>query len=258
MGEAKRKIAAAISAAPKVRPTLDEFAVIAEAIRKVVGATPSFYGADCVAYALVGTEVLRRMGFDAKPIAGSAAWRVGPGDGDVLSHAVELHHQSSGAFAPNHLCEAGMFHAWIEFGAEIVDFTTYNFRDKARQLDAADGNKTLVQWAPEFLWTTRKACSPLSVVANGETVGAFSYVRSPAIEAVVLYGNPDFDSEGMADTVFTVLAMLKSGQKVRVIGVGDGEVHELDRAIANSGDKGLKLAEGSLLFGLPVVRGKEV
>lgn len=256
MGEAKRKKAAALATPPKARPSSEEMAALAKAIRQVVGATTSFHGADCIAYALVGAEVLRRMGFSAKAVAGSAAWRVGPGEGDVLSHAVEFHHQSTGAFAPNHQSKAGMFHAFIECGSDFVDFTTYSFHEKARQLDAADGGKTDVRWAPEFLWIERKTCSSLNAVANGFSEGVFCYMRKPAVEAIVLAENPDFDAAGMADTVFSVLNLMKSGHQVRVLGVGDGEVQELDGAVSSSLSVGLKAAEGSLLFGLPTGDGK--
>jgi hypothetical protein len=250
MGEAKRKKAAAAAAPVKGRLPDAEANLIGMAIRQVVGATTSFHGADCIAYALVGAEVLRRMGFGAKAVAGSAAWRVGPGDGDVLSHAIELNHQSNGAFAPNHQTKAGMFHAWIECGLEVVDFTTYSFPDKARQLDSMDGNKTLVQWAPEFLWVAREACSSLQVVANGFAVGVFAYIRNPAVERVVLTNNPDFDAEGLADQVFTVMELSRNGHQVRVIGIGDDGAQEFGSAVADSVDKGLKRADGPLLFGL--------
>ena len=256
MGEAKRRKAAAAAAPVKDGLPHAEATSIGMAIRQVIGATTSFHGADCVAYALVGAEVLRRMGFDAKAVAGSAAWRVGPGDGDVLSHAIELNHQSSGAFAPNHQTKAGMFHAWIECGLEVVDFTTYSFADKARQLDAMDGNKTLVQWAPEFLWVGRKECSALKAVANGFAVGVFAYIRHPAVERVVLNENPDFDAAGLADQVFTVIELSRSGHQVRVIGLGDDGAQELGSAVAESVGKGLKRADGPLLFGLESPAGK--
>lgn len=220
---------------------------IAHAMRQVIGASTRGHGADCVAYALAGAEVLRRMGHDARAVAGSAAWRVGPGVGDVLSHAPELHGSSVGAFSPALAMNAAMFHAWIEVGSRYVDFTTFTMRDKAKQLDIADGMVTVVKWCPDFLVVDRQSCLPLEAVPAGLREGLYAYVRHEHVEKVILGEVKDFDS----DTFASMVQMLaRSGPQAVAFSIGSDGIQDLETARQRS------LAEGLKALGLSQVVAK--
>lgn len=239
MGEAKRKKQA-------MKPLAADVELIAHAMRQVLGATTHAFGADCMAYALTGAEVLRRMGHDAKPVAGSAVWRVGAGVGDTLVHAKELYASSTGAFAPGEgPAGTGMFHAWIEVGTFIVDFTTFSFADKARQLDAQDGMTTTVKWCPDYLLVDRSSCSSLEAVPAGMKEGLYAYVRHERVERVVYGSEMEFDVGVHADMVQLAA---RGGKQTIVFGVGPDGVQGLEQARERSAKAGLKpVAPGDLL-----------
>jgi hypothetical protein len=225
VGEAKRRQIAGLSNGEPpsiVRP------VLASAIRQVMVAVTDQQGADCIIYALTGAETLRRLGLPAKAVAGSAAWRLGPGAGDVMSHAPEL---GGAAFLPtglptanrgvNDSLRAGMFHAWIECGRDVIDFTTHQLAAKAKALDEADGGHTRVEWAPEYLWAPQNEVQSLVRVQNGDHAGAFGYLRKPAIEAKVLAPGA-FDADAVASVVAGVLTVYRSklaGNEIQVLGI---------------------------------------
>jgi hypothetical protein len=192
----------------------------AAAMRQVVGAVTDFNGADCLLYAHVGAELLRSLGLDARAVAGSAVWRVGDGDSDVISHAREINGMQ---FSQAGEAPAAMFHAWIEAPGLVIDFSTWTLREKAAQLDTADGGSTTVDWCPPFLWgpVESQARNPLDVL-RAPHAGAFSYVRHADVEAIVLRPSPDFVRE-LGPLIFAsqaAYAALGRGGKLRIIGVG--------------------------------------
>jgi len=236
MGDAKRKRqaqeglrAAALAAAE----TIDQ-ARAAAAVRQIVGAITDFHGADCLLYAHIGAELLRSMGLDAKPAAGSAAWRVGSGGTDVISHAREINGMQ---FSQAEQRKAAMFHAWIEAPGLIIDFSTCTLRAKAAQLDAADGGHTTVDWAPDFVWvsTSQPASTEGTAVRQPRAVlmapdaGVFNYTRHADIEAITLECSADF-AQSLATAVFSAqaaYAALGRGDTLKVIGVSlDGDLQE--------------------------------
>lgn len=126
-----------------------DLARVSSAIRKLAEAASSHVGADCYLHADLCRELLKQHGVESRLVIGFAAWRVGDGHGDVIVHAPLQ------GMAPQP--EALPFHAWLEIGpAEsahrlILDFSTYQLRRKAAELDALDGGDTNVNWCPDYL-----------------------------------------------------------------------------------------------------------
>lgn len=213
--------------------------MLAIAIHKVIGSITAAYGADCLMSSMVAAEVLRQMGHDARAVAGSAAWRVGKGDSDVITHALELVGQSSAHFMPaDGEVPAGLFHAWVEIGDQIVDFTTGTLREKARILDRMDGGTTVVDWAPDVLWVDRSTCKSFRQVANGFDVGVYAYVRHEQIERTVFPLMQDFNAKSPASVALAALAKLKAGENVSVVGLGDDGIQTLESAIEEGRARG--------------------
>lgn len=244
MGQARTNQNAAEALA---RPDDVTLGHLAAAMKQVLGAIANFHGAECLSSALIGTEVLRRLGYDARATAGSAAWRVGPGGGDVISHAVEMQSQQGKVYAPNLTgsgMRAGMFHAWSVIGDYIVDFTTSTLREKASQLDAQDGGKTQVDWAPEVLWAHKYEGSKFPEVANGYKAGTWVYRKHEEIERQVFtQRSKDFDAQTPATVVLQAFELLKSGGRVQVIGLGDDGPQTLETAIEAGRARGHKDAK---------------
>lgn len=223
MGEAKLKA----QRAPAME-ALDRN-MVASAVRQVVSAITGFQGADCLLYAHVGAGLLRSLGIPVRAVAGSAVWRVGDGDSDILSHAREVNGQ---AYLPDDpYCPAAMFHAWIEGPRVLIDFSTCSLRDKAAALDAADGGRTNVLWAPEFLWTEPKATNVMlhdaMAVVQAPKAGVCYYRRHPDIEQFVFAEDLPVS---MGQAIFAAQAAYSAslrGDRLQIIGVdenGDGQV----------------------------------
>jgi hypothetical protein len=195
-------------------------ATLARGLRTVILAITESHIADCLIYAYVGAAVLRALGVhDAQPVAGSALWRVGSGDGDVIAHAMELHGKmyavkASGPAAP--------FHAWISHASHILDFTTWTLSAKAKALDALDGGKTSVEWAPPFLFTPAAAAVSIDEARMAPAAGVFSYIRHPELEAAIRAHVPSpNDVQRMASAVLMAYRRMQLGAEVNFIGVND-------------------------------------
>lgn len=230
MGEAKRR-----------KSTVSSDAVLSEqqkewfylALRKVINAYEPNLTASCSASAQVGALVLNQLGVSsARAVAGSALWRVGRGDGDVVVHARECMPGSSGMYTSSMSQDKlnAMFHAWIMVGAGtstfIVDGTTYSLREKAALLDKADGMQTQVDWCPDYLWVNAKQTLPLDKVIQSYDAGVFGYRQDQLIQAAVFKGELDelrdvakdvvmlyrLYESGQADKASAVLAMNADGQ----------------------------------------------
>lgn len=243
MGEAKRKKAAL--AALQAKPDAATLELLEKALSRVIGATTSAHGADCLLYAGVGAKLLQALGYPARMVIGSAAWRVGPGSGDVIAHALEITSPDTPIYAPHVLesmvdSSAGMFHAWIEVGDAAVDFTTASLADKAKQLDLADGGRTQVDWSPRVLWANRQEMVPFPRVVNAYEAGAFCYRRHERLECAIMKrhvnGKLDRDIQHAAQAAQVALNALRAGKDVRVLGVDarDASLQQLDDARAKA------------------------
>jgi hypothetical protein len=134
----------------------------------------------------LGRSLLADAGIDAVRAFGFAAWRVGPADGDVISHTPH----SQGYATEGHAALA--YHAWLEYGGFVIDLTTYQLEVKARQLDLADGGHTTVDWSPDFLLLPPDQIQTYRQVATAERAGAAYYEVRPELLAV-------FDSSVVLD-----------------------------------------------------------
>lgn len=84
MGQAKQRR----MAQERVKALFSEIdlARVAAAVQRVCAAASGNLGVDCYDQALLAQSVLQRLGVHAEIVIGYAAWRVGPGGGDVISH----------------------------------------------------------------------------------------------------------------------------------------------------------------------------
>lgn len=171
MGEAKRKKATAQSLATIPNDVLYR---VSAAIRKVASAASAQFGGDCYFHAAAAQRLLKEQGFETSLVIGEAAWRVGDGDGDVISHV--LSNQTilmPGSFP---------YHTWLRYGYQVIDFTTYQLKEKAAQLDAIDGQETTVDWCPDYLSVSMKETSSYEDTAQG-LQGIFYYREIPGLKA---------------------------------------------------------------------------
>jgi hypothetical protein len=197
-----------------------DLALLAKAIRAVTVAITEAHTADCLIYAHVGAAVLRALGVEqARAVAGSALWRIGSGDGDVIAHALEL--QGSKTYAVDLAGPSLAMHAWIELPkGQILDFTTWTLRDKAKALDALDGGHTMVEWAPDYLLAAAASAVSIKEVTMAPAAGVFSYIRHPQVEAAIQAAMPTpEDVLRQANAVLFAYNRLQRGGDINVIGV---------------------------------------
>jgi len=214
---------------------------MAAAIRQVVSALTDFHGADCLLWAHLGADLLRSIGVeDARAVAGSAVWRIGDGDSDVISHAREIPNEQ--VFLQSHAGDVpgALFHAWVAAPSLklLADFSTCTLRDKARRLDEADGGHTNVDWCPEYVWIEghegpgEQLATP-DQVRRAPHAGAYCYVRHPDIEAKVLGGASGELEQAMTQAMFaarTAYTAMRAGEQLRIVGVDrDGSFQETPR-----------------------------
>lgn len=217
MGEATRKRKQA-EHLKKLLASVDRSA-LQKAVNQVVRAITDFHGADCLLYASVGAGLLNQLGVPARAAAGSAAWRVGPGDSDLISHAPEL---AGPQFQPaNIVGHAVMFHAWIEVGDHVIDLTTGSLSDKARMLDQADGGSTRVEWCPSALWMDKAQMPSLTSVRDHPTAGVCAYIRKESVEKVVLSSIDTGSLDVAIHAAVHAYRAALTGTPLQVIGVGD-------------------------------------
>jgi hypothetical protein len=77
------------------------------------------------------------------------------------------------------------YHAWLSHHLVVVDFTTYQLKRKAQQLDASDGGRTTVTWCPEFLLLPQKKIKTFKQVSAAMHPGVAYYEGRPELEAVL-------------------------------------------------------------------------
>lgn len=174
---------------------------VSNAICKMMTATSVEFGADCHLHAALGKVLLlEEFGIETELKVGHAAWRVGSGDGDVISHVPV---NGNEVFSKEK--RAGYYHAWLETPAagvrNIIDLTTYQFQLKARALDSQDGGITHVAWKPEYLILPVSRVRSYSEVANFG-VGLCYYEAIPGLaEAVGNSVTVDMSTIAVARTI---------------------------------------------------------
>ena len=134
---------------------------VSTALRKLATAASEHLGHDCCIHAALGRALLADFGVPASPVVGFAAWRVGEGDGDVISHTP----YTKGYLPPG--VKGLAYHAWLDCSGCVIDFTTYQLPRKAQALDAMDGGHTTVRWCPDFLILPRDSIRSYEEVLVG-------------------------------------------------------------------------------------------
>ncbi|WP_041533015.1 hypothetical protein [Pelobacter propionicus] len=205
MGQAKRRVD--VSRVVEVLVESGVIAGVSSAIRRLAGAASGSLGTDCYTHAILAQSILDRLRVASVLKAGYAAWRVGDGNSDVVAHAP----------VPGIIPQPGgfIYHAWLEIGYHILDFTTYLLPLKASQLDALDGGSTTVDWAPPYLLAQRKSVSTMKAVTLGKR-GLYYYEFVQSVTDIVLANAqaPDPDETEAA-------WMLFNNQDMVVVGPND-------------------------------------
>lgn len=191
MGEARRKRALAQQLTGQRAALEAAVQQVSHALRRLAEAASASLGADCYMHAEMGRVLLSDLGFQFETRVGYAAWRIGSGDGDVISHTRQ---------AKSYLPEGAKgfpYHAWLTAGDFLIDFTTYQLRRKAEELDAADGGHTNVDWCPDYLLLTRTQVMAYRAVAEAPDAGVAYYEADPAL-APLLARNYTLDASDVA------------------------------------------------------------
>jgi hypothetical protein len=192
---------------PRTIPDFDKKLVlprISSALRRLATAASGNLGSDCYIHAAIAQEMLNRLGVMTKLVVGYAAWRVGSGDGDVIIHSPLPHMPPQpGAIA---------YHVWLEVENHLIDFTTYQLRRKAAQMDKLDGGSTTVTWCPDYLFVPRKSVSPLHAVIQLHA-GMFFYQQDMAIDKVIISAAQPLDGDDINNAW-----LLYHNQELRIFG----------------------------------------
>ena len=153
---------------------------VSETLIPFAKATSLYPGHNCLALAELGRLLLHDLGIRARMTAGFASWRVGPGIHDVIGHV-----EGTPGVLP-----AGVkglrYHTWLEEQGFIIDFTTFQLRQKAEVLDAADGGHTMVSWHPDFLLLPLKKVRSAGAVNDATRPGMVYYESRPELASIVL------------------------------------------------------------------------
>lgn len=185
---------------------------ISHALRRLARAASAHLGGDCYLHAELGRVLLADEGFGFRTRVGFAAWRVGPGDSDVLAHRPQAQ-----VYLPPGAGLGFAYHAWLESDRWLVDFTTYQLTHKAQMLDASDGGHTRVDWCPDYLLLSRAELRGFREVARAPLPGIAYYegVDELTTEMAKGYALPESD--------LTAARLLMRHDDMRVIGPNTDE-----------------------------------
>jgi hypothetical protein len=191
MGEARRKRAQAQQMTGQRDAVEAAVKQVSHAIRRLAEAASASLGADCYMHAEMGRMLLGDLGFQFETRVGYAAWRIGSADGDVLGHT----HKVKSYLPPG--AKGFPYHAWLTAGDFLIDFTTYQLRRKAAELDAVDGGHTNVDWCPDYLLLTRAQVMAYRAVAVAPAAGVAYYEADPTL-APLLARSYTLDADDIA------------------------------------------------------------
>ena len=185
-------------------PYLPELQRVSSALRRLFTAASGNFGSDCFAHVAIAHELLARLGIQTTRICGYAAWRVNIHDPDIMLHAP----------LPGIPLQPGGFpyHMWLEIDDHLLDYTTYQLKQKVDRLNELDGGTTHCIWCPDFLFASMKSISTLRDVIQLRT-GMYYYQRVPELEAEIVAASSPLD-EGDVATAW----MLYQNQEMQVFG----------------------------------------
>lgn len=192
MGEAKQR--AQREAVQRARFDAVDFARVAAAVRTLVAEGSATPALDALRHARLAQHLLQCAGLESDLMVGFAAWRVGPGVGDIVAHGGSHDPQAESArrddLVPPH-------HAWLETGGHVYDATTYQLARKAADLSRPDGAVVTAVWCPEFVLTPRASLASFERVRQ-PVVGLMYYERDAYLQSVVLQQSIAPDPQGVA------------------------------------------------------------
>lgn len=206
-----RATSAARPAAPSMQSRSEIEAAAARVSAVLIHVMPSINehaAIDASAYALLGQELLKDLGVDSQVIVGSAGWRVGGGDSDVISH-----HAALTGVRPDGVTRAYAYHAWLQVGNLLIDFTTHQLRTKAATLDSIDGGTTTVDWAPDYLVAELPNGHTVRSITQSFDAGVFFYERNPRLETTILA------SARLSDEALNAARVRMANPSVRILNV---------------------------------------
>jgi hypothetical protein len=186
------------------------------ALQKLTQSSSLYLGSDCACHAYLAQKILTENGIECRVAIGAAAWRVGPNDGDVISH---IPSRENILFKAD--TKAIPYHAWVETDSFIIDFSTHTLRLKASQLDALDGGHTTVEWNPEFLLLTKEEVKTYREVAQAPQGGVAFYQEIPAL--LEFMKSKGFTDESDPEDLEN-LRFIYSNPEVHIMGINNIDV----------------------------------
>jgi hypothetical protein len=159
---------------------MKEIVDTAEAVHKAFGLlNPGNGHQGCVIESWAMFTILSRKGFDVIPVAGEAAWRLGPGDGD-----------SVGCLNSDNTSKDFLYgHAWVSINIEnriiFVDGTVASMNEKVAQSEKEAENPIQVEWDRKVLVFDAFEVDPEAAISSPHA-GAFAYQTSKLIMGKIL------------------------------------------------------------------------
>jgi hypothetical protein len=203
MGEAKQREKR--EAAQRARFDAVDFARVAAAVRAYLAAASTTLPLDALTHARLAQHLLQCAGLESDVVIGFAAWRVGPGDGDVIAHGgagdPAADAGRAGADVPPH-------HAWLETGGHVFDVTTHQLARKAAEAGPQRETPISVTWCPEFVLTPRASLASFARVRQ-PVVGLMYYERDAYLQSVLgaRAGEPDSAQVACVERIYRELVM---------------------------------------------------
>lgn len=185
---------------------------VAKAVSTCTASMSPRLGSDCILHARFAQFLLAQNGIRSQLRVGEAAWRVGPGDSDMIVHSYRVGGSSPAGES------AQPIHAWLEVAGKIFDCTTHSIRVKARLLDQSDGGKTTVEWAPPYLFIDHGETMTLEAVTASMHSGVAFYQAVPEFQAQV---QKMIDRNPLDEEDLLVLRMVYSNPHAVLVGPND-------------------------------------
>lgn len=210
MGEAKRRKDAV--------GALDELlGLVSQSMAKLAMACSEHLGADCFSHAQLTQAVLAKRGVQARMVIGFAGWRMGPAQTDLVTHAL-----TDGLMVKPG--QVGFpYHVWLEIFEPkagevfVLDFTTYQLKAKARDLDEFDGGSTQVDWCPPYLLRAKSSCVGLGDLDGSVPIGSAYYEERADVAALVMGMAHPIDQSDLAS-----LEMIMAAPHANIFGPSSG------------------------------------